>query len=122
MKIWTHIYKAPIRVLRLQRRRSLLKLKRTMLALKAAMSQEKAETKQMLQIYRRYTKRQASKAEMAIANQQFVDLVKGVGIGVVAILPFAPITLPIFIKLGKIVGVDILPSSFSTQQSTKKIK
>lgn len=105
--------KAPIQTFHLVRKRNLLVLKRQMLRLKKALAQEKLETKEMLVIYRKYTMRQASKEEMKIANQQFFDVVKGVGVGVFAILPFAPITIPIMIKIGKWVGVDILPSSFN---------
>jgi len=84
-----------------------------MVRVKIALSQEKAETKEMLSIYRRYTMRQATPEEMTIANQQFLDVLKGLGLGVFAILPFAPITIPVMIKLGRLVGVEILPSSFS---------
>ncbi|WP_353958586.1 hypothetical protein [Thalassotalea ponticola] len=84
-----------------------------MLTLKMALAQEKQETREMLTVYLKYTRKQATKDEMKIANKQFFDLLKGLGIGVVAILPFAPITIPIMIKLGDWVGVDILPSSFS---------
>jgi hypothetical protein len=89
-----------------------------MLQLKDALNQEKLETKAMLSIYRRYTQKNATPDEIKFANKQFVDLLKGLGIGVVAVLPFAPITLPIFIKLGKMVGVDILPSAFTGQKSS----
>lgn len=104
--------KAPIDSIRLARKRRQLIFKRQMLRIKKAMAQESLETKEMLAIYRKYTLKQATKAEIKIANQQFFDIVKGVGMGVFAILPFAPITIPIMIKLGKWAGVDILPSAF----------
>jgi hypothetical protein len=114
-KIWIHWHRAPIRVVKIQRKRSFLKLRRQMLILKVALSQEKAETRHMLTIYKKYSQRQATKDELAIANKQFVDLVKGLGLGVLAVLPFSPITLPLCIKLGRWVGVDILPSAFTNQ-------
>ena len=87
-------------------------MKRQMLYIKKSLHQEKHETKEMLIIYKRYTQKNATKAEMKEANQQFVDLLKGLGLGVFALLPFSPITIPLILKLGKQVGVDILPSSF----------
>jgi hypothetical protein len=117
MRIWIHILKAPRRVLSISRKRQTTKLKRQLIRIKIALEQEKHETKEMLGIYRRYTIRQASPEEMKLANQQFLDVLKGLGIGVFAILPFSPITIPIVIKLGKWVGVDILPSSFNTEKS-----
>jgi len=116
MKIWIYFIKAPIRVVSISRRRTAVKLKRQMLQLKTALAQEKTETKEMLVIYRKYTQRQASASEIKIANQQFLDLLKGLGLGVFAVLPFSPITIPIFIKLGRLVGVEILPSSFSDKK------
>jgi len=116
MKIWILIFKAPIRVIRIKRKRASLRLKQQMLMIKIALGQEKTETKEMLIIYRKYTQRQASKEELKIANEQFVDIVKGLGIGVFAVLPFAPITIPVVIKLGKLVGVNILPSSFNKEE------
>lgn len=113
MKVWVYFAKAPVRVVKISSQRNLVKLRRTMLSLKLALAQEKRETKEMLVIYKKYTKRQANEAELKEANQQFVDILKGLGLGVFAVLPFSPITIPILIKLGKVVGVDILPSSFS---------
>ncbi len=120
MKVWIHFIKAPIRVTRITHKRGKLKLQRQMLGVKLALAQEKNETKEMLITYRKYTMRQASSEDMLLANKQFVDLLKGVGIGVFAVLPFAPITIPVVIKLGRWVGVEILPSSFSDMEHLKK--
>ncbi|WP_189379259.1 hypothetical protein [Thalassotalea profundi] len=119
MKVWIYFFKAPRRVIFISRRRLITNVKRQLIRVKIALSQEKAETKEMLAIYKRYTMRQATPEEMKLANKQFFDVLKGLGIGVVAILPFAPITLPIVIKLGKLVGVDILPSSFREDDKPK---
>jgi len=120
MKIWIYLFKAPKRVLNISRKRQITKLKRQLIRVKIALAQEKVETKEMLGIYRRYTVKKATPEEMKQANKQFVDVLKGLGIGVFAVLPFAPITIPLVIKLGKWVGVDILPSSFN-ESNTKKV-
>ena len=112
MKVWIHFFKVPRRVISISRRRQTAKLKRQLVRVKLALSQEKAETKEMLATYRRYTKREATKEEMQQANKQFLDVLKGLGLGVFAVLPFAPITIPLVIKVGRLVGVEILPSSF----------
>ncbi|WP_299496963.1 hypothetical protein [uncultured Shewanella sp.] len=113
MKIYAYIHKAPVRVVRIGRRRAWMRLKRDMLLIKEALSQEKQETKDMLITYKRYTQKQASHEELAKANKQFADLLKSLGLGVFAVLPFAPLTIPLIVKLGKWVGVDVLPSSFN---------
>ena len=121
MKIWIYLFKAPRRVLSISRRRQTIKLKRQLIRVKVALAQEKVETKEMLAIYHRFTKKQATSEEMKLANKQFFDVLKGLGIGIFAILPFAPITIPLVIKLGNLVGVEILPSSFNKEKKLKKI-
>ncbi len=58
---------------------------------------------------------------MHTANEQFLDILKGLGLGVFAVLPFAPVTIPLVVKLGQWVGVDVLPSSFNINKSIKEI-
>jgi hypothetical protein len=119
MRIWIYLFKAPRRVISISRRRQTIKLKRQLVRVKIALAQEKDETKEMLATYHRFTKKQASPEEMKLANKQFFDVLKGLGVGVFAVLPFAPITIPVVIKLGKWVGVDILPSSFNKEKKSK---
>jgi len=119
MKIYHKIHKAPFRVIRISRRRLGLRLKRDMLVLKDALAQEKQETKDMLVTYKRYSRKQATKEELKLANMQLADLVKGLGLGVFAVLPLAPITIPVVVKLGKWVGVEVLPSSFNNLSERK---
>jgi len=108
-------------VAKITKRRQQLRFKRAMVALKIALAQEKQETKEMLHIYKRYTQGNASKEELHTANEQFLDILKGLGLGVFAVLPFAPITIPLVVKLGHWVGVDVLPSSFNINKSIKEI-
>lgn len=112
-----HWIKAPKRSASIQKKRSVNKIRQQMLLIKVALSQEKAETIEMLSVYRRFTMQQASAEELKIANQQFVNLLKGLGLGVFAVLPFSPITIPLAIKLGRKVGVEILPSTFQRPKS-----
>ena len=122
MRLFLYIHKAPIRVVKLSHKRSRIRLRRAMLQLKLALAQETLETKEMLVIYKRYTQKQASPEELKVAHQQFFDVLKGLGLGVFAVLPFAPITIPVIVKLGSLVGVDVLPSSFNTTLNKTKPK
>lgn len=88
-----------------------------MLQVKHALAQEKQETIEMLHTYRKYTQGKATKGELKTANHQLIDLLKGVGLGVFAILPFAPITIPLIVKLGRMVGVEVLPSAFNKTEN-----
>lgn len=118
MKVIKLFSKRPIYTIRVIKRHQKGALRRSLLKVKVALSQEKAETKEMLHIYHLYIRGRASSQDMKTANSQFFDILKGLGIGVFAVLPFAPITIPIFVKLGKVVGVDILPSAFNNQGKT----
>ncbi|NRA61606.1 MAG: hypothetical protein HRU25_11975 [Psychrobium sp.] len=120
MKHLKKFHKAPMRVIRLNKTHIKIKFRRSMLALKCALAQEKAETKEMFVIYSKAARGKADKADVAIANAQFFDILKGLGLGVFAILPFAPITIPILVKLADLVGVDLLPSAFNQLLSKKK--
>lgn len=120
MKVFLyHLVRSPVRLARVTHKRGKRRIRRDLLAIKQALAQEKAETHEMLAIYRKFTHGDASKEELKIANEQLVDVVKGLGIGIFATLPFAPITIPFIIKLGKRMGIDVLPSAFYEQDDKK---
>lgn len=121
MQLYKVIHRAPWRVVKITKKRQQLRFRRAMVALKIALAQEKQETIEMLWIYKRYTQGKTNSAELKKANEQFVDILKGLGLGVFAILPFAPLTIPLVVKLGRLVGVDVLPSSFNINKSIKEI-
>lgn len=87
-------------------------MRRNLLVIKRGLEIETQETKVMLNIYHQYTQGKASKDEMRQANRQFVNLIRGLGLGVLTILPFSPITIPAIVKLGHKFGINVLPSSF----------
>jgi hypothetical protein len=103
----------------LKRRGYLDTLKSSLLKLKAGLAQETIETKEMLEIYQRFTLGESSKEEMTKANAQFRDLIKSMGLGVILVLPFAPITIPLIVKLGRRLGIEVLPSSFKNSDKSK---
>lgn len=80
--------------------------------LKIGLAGETEQTKEMLRIYMLQSRGEATANEIKYANDQFRDLLKGLGLGVILVLPFSPITLPLIIKLGEKLGVDVLPDSF----------
>ncbi|KPZ63167.1 hypothetical protein [Pseudoalteromonas sp. P1-7a] len=121
MRLYKVIHRAPWRVVKISKKRQQLRFRRAMVALKIALEQEKQETIEMLTIYKRYTQGQTSKEELKRANEQFVDILKGLGLGIFAVLPFAPITIPLVVKLGHLVGVDVLPSSFNINKPVKDL-
>jgi hypothetical protein len=120
MKVLQRLTRKPLHALKVIKHPHMKKLRASMLKLKAALAQEKAETREMLHIYQSYVQGQTKHGEMKVANKQFLDLLKGLGLGVFVVLPFAPITIPVIVKPGKTVGVDILPSAFVAPKGSDK--
>ena len=88
--------------------------------IKFVLSQESDQTRSMLQTYLKFSVGEASADEMKEANSQFGDILKTLGLGAFVVLPFAPLTIPIAVKLGEKLGIDILPSSYRDLEAQKK--
>ncbi|PIK13567.1 hypothetical protein [Halobacteriovorax sp. JY17] len=99
-----------------KRKGMLRRIRRSLLILKEGLAQESIETKDMFITYSRYSRGKASKEEMKIANMQFREVVTSLGLGVLLVLPFAPLTLPIVVKLGQKFGINIIPSAFRKEE------
>lgn len=91
-----------------------------LLLVRNALRAESIETTQMLKTYIEYSQGRVGPDEMKKANQQFRNLLKTMGIGTLAILPFSPLTIPLIVALGEKLGVDILPPSIRDQVKKSK--
>lgn len=87
-----------------------LKIKSYLRLIKRALQHETKENSQMIRTYLRYSQGEASKEEMRKANLQFKSFLKTIGLGVLAVLPFAPVTIPAMVKLAKEFDIDLIPS------------
>ena len=79
-----------------------------------AIKNEKEETKELAQLLKKYVEQQGSLSseEMKKVKEQFSDLLKIAGLSIPIIMPFSFVIIPLIIKLGQKVGVNILPTSF----------
>lgn len=75
--------------------------------LKINMAQRKVDTIQVVKIYNKYTKGEASAKEIKFANKYLRKTCKELTI--CAVVPFAPITIPFLWKLESKFGIKILP-------------
>ena len=80
--------------------------------IKRALEIETKENSIMLKTYLRYSQGLASEEEMLKANKQFQTLLKTLGLGALALLPFAPVTIPAMVQLAKKFDIDLIPQSF----------
>lgn len=66
----------------------------------------------MISTYYKTLKKESTKEEIELANKQFIQFLKTIGLGFLIFLPFSGFTLPFFVKLAKLFGIDLIPDSF----------
>jgi hypothetical protein len=86
------------------------KIQKYLLKLKDSFLEESEENKKMLDIYIKSIEGEASDDEIDYANNQLNQIFKSLGLGVLTVLPFSPITIPFVIKKAQELGIDIIPN------------
>jgi len=64
----------------------------------------------MLDIYVKSIEGRESDEETDYANNQLKQIFKNLGLGILTVLPFSPITIPYVIKKAKEYGIDMIPN------------
>jgi len=85
------------------------KIQKFILKLKDSFLEESEENKKMLDIFVKQIEGTASEDEIVYANEQLNEIFKNIGLGVLTVLPFSPITIPYMIKKAQELGIDIIP-------------
>ena len=80
--------------------------------LKEKFTEETESTRNMLKIYSDYVKGEASDEDIEKANKQLNEILKDLSFGLMAVVPFAPITIPMIAKFAKKHNIDLLPEWF----------
>ena len=86
------------------------KIQKYLLKLKDSFLEESEENKKMLDVYIKPLEGEASEDEIDYANNQLNQIFKSLGLGVLTVLPFSPITIPFVIKKAQELGIDIIPN------------
>jgi hypothetical protein len=86
------------------------KLQKYILKLKESFLEETEENRKMLDIYVKSIEGLASKDEIKYADNQLKQIFKNLGLGVLTILPFSPITIPYVVKKAQEFGIDLIPN------------
>ena len=68
----------------------------------------------MLDIYIKYAEGNASAEELDSANEQLKQILKNLGLGLLIILPFSPITLPYIFSKAKELEIDLIPNWYKS--------
>ena len=80
--------------------------------LKEKFTEETESTRTMLKIYSDYVKGEASDEDIEKANKQLNEILKDLSFGLMTVIPFAPITIPMIAKFAKKHNIDLLPEWF----------
>ena len=75
---------------------------------------ENRENKKMLDVYIKYVEGSASNEELDFANEQLKQILKNLGLGILIILPFSPITLPFIFSKAKELNIDLIPNWYKS--------
>ena len=80
--------------------------------LREKFTEETESTRTMLKIYSDYVKGEASDEDIEKANKQLNEILKDLSFGLMAVVPFAPITIPMIAKFAKKHNIDLIPEWF----------
>jgi hypothetical protein len=80
--------------------------------LKEKLTEETETSRAMLKTYSDYVKGEATDEELDKANNQLNEILKDLSLGLMTLIPFAPITIPMIAKFAKKHNIDLLPEWF----------
>ena len=89
-------------------------LYRTLAKLQQSFLVENRQNKKMLDIYIKYAEGNASDEELDSANEQLKQILKNLGLGLLIILPFSPVTLPYIFSKAKELDIDLIPNWYKS--------
>jgi hypothetical protein len=85
------------------------KIEKYLLKLKDAFLEETIENKKMLDVYVKYIEGHATDIEIEEANYQLKQVFRSLGLGILVLLPFSPISIPYVLKRAKEYNIDLIP-------------
>ena len=68
----------------------------------------------MLDVYIKYVEGNVSEEELENANEQLKEILKSLGLGILIVLPFSPVTLPYIFSKAKELNIDLIPNWYKS--------
>ena len=90
------------------------RLNKILSKLQESFLEENRENKKMLDIYIKFAEGSTSSDELELANSQLRQILKTLGLGILLILPFSPITLPYIFTKAKELEIDLIPNWYKS--------
>ena len=75
---------------------------------------ENIQNKKMLDVYIKYIEGNVTEEELENANEQLKEILKSLGLGILIVLPFSPITLPYIFSKAKELNIDLIPNWYKS--------
>ena len=89
-------------------------IKSSLTKIQEILSNETKESNEMLKVYQKYimNNEDITKEELDIANKQFSDLLKSLGLAGVFALPGGLLAIAFLVKVGHKLGIEIIPDKY----------
>ena len=68
----------------------------------------------MLDTYLKFVEGSVTERELELANSQLQQILKNLGLGILLILPFSPITLPYIFSKAKELNIYLIPNWYKS--------
>ena len=88
------------------------RVKKIVVFLKEKLTEETESSRAMLRTYSDFLKGEAAEEDLEMANKQLNEILKDLSLGLMAVIPLAPITIPMIAKFAKKHDIDLLPEWF----------
>tara|TARA_B100000212_G_scaffold154777_1_gene116425 strand:+ start:39 stop:356 length:318 start_codon:yes stop_codon:yes gene_type:complete len=75
---------------------------------------ENIQNKKMLDVYIKYVEGNVTEEELENANEQLKEILKSLGLGILIVLPFSPVTLPYIFSKAKELNIDLIPNWYKS--------
>ena len=95
------------------------KIQKFLFKLRDYFLEESEENRRMLDTYANYIDGTASDKEIDEANYQLKQVFRSVGLGILVVLPFSPISIPYVLKKAKEYNIELIPDWYKALSKDK---
>ena len=95
------------------------KIQKFLFKLRDSFLEESEENRRMLDTYANYIDGTASDKEIDEANYQLKQVFRSVGLGILVVLPFSPLSIPYVLKKAKEHNIELIPDWYKALSKDK---
>tara|TARA_B100001079_G_scaffold253712_1_gene247876 strand:+ start:371 stop:682 length:312 start_codon:yes stop_codon:yes gene_type:complete len=95
------------------------RIQKFLFKLKDSFLEESEENRRMLDTYANYIEGTATEKEIDEANYQLKQVFKSLGMGILVVLPFSPVSIPYVLKKAKEYNIELIPDWYKALSKDK---